>query len=500
MANIKAEDTNFLQTSYQSLRQAVSARDTGTPLPSASALQAGRDSLATRLQEVGRGKDDTVKHLLTDIVPALNNASLSSRYFGFVIGGVLPVAEAADNIVSALDQNVHVHLPDDTICTDVEDAALRLLVDLLGLGPADHWPSRVFTTGATGSNILGLTCGREAVVGARLAGTGVTVARAGLLGACLAAGVRRIQVLTSGGHSSLVKAASIVGIGHDEVKELPLSADEPWRLDLDAVERELKLSGEGVASIISVSAGEVNTGRFATNALDMPKLRSLADKYGAWIHVDGAFGIFARVLPQDTDEFLTLRAQTAGLELADSITVDGHKILNVPYDTGIFFSRHPTINAQAFGNPNAAYLATDRVAQIQSPLNIGLENSRRFRALPVYAALVSEGRTGVAQMVARMVGLARRIAEFVRDSPDYDWLPDESASLESTFIIVLFRAKDKAVNEELVKRINASGKMYVSGTAWNGERAIRLAVSNWRVDVERDFAEVKSVLESVVRS
>lgn len=103
-------------------------------------------------------------------------------------------------------------------------------------------------------------------------------------------------------------------------------------------------------------------------------------------------------------------------------------------------------------------------------------------------------------MVARMVGLARRIAEFVRDSPDYDWLPDESASLESTFIIVLFRAKDKAVNEGLVKRINASGKMYVSGTAWNGEKAIRLAVSNWRVDVERDFAEVKSVLESVVRS
>lgn len=115
----------------------------------------------------------------------------------------------------------------------------------------------------------------------------------------------------------------------------------------------------------------------------------------------------------------------------------------------------------------------------------------------MYAALVSEGRTGIAQMVARMVRLARSIAEFVRDSPCYDWLPDASASLESVFIIVLFRAKDKAVNEELVKRINASGKMYVSGTAWKGEKAARLAVSNWRVDVERDFAEVKRVLESV---
>jgi glutamate/tyrosine decarboxylase-like PLP-dependent enzyme len=281
-----SDSASFLQDSYQSLRQAVAARDLGTPLPSASALQSGRDSLSSTLADVGRGQEATVSHLLGDIVPALNNASLSSRYFGFVIGGVLPVAEAADNIVTALDQNVHVHLPNDTICTDVEDAALRLLIDLLGLGPQEDWPSKIFTTGATGSNVLGLACGREAVVGRRLAGTDTTVAKAGLLGACLAAGVKRIQILTSGGHSSLSKAASIVGIGHDEVKELPLSPEEPWRLDLDAVERELTRD-DGVVSIISVSAGEVNTGRYATNALDMPKLRSLADKYGAWIHADG---------------------------------------------------------------------------------------------------------------------------------------------------------------------------------------------------------------------
>ncbi|KAJ9137975.1 PLP-dependent transferase [Coniochaeta hoffmannii] len=495
-----ADPTNaFLQTTYHSLRRAVTARDSTTPiLPETSSLDKARASLPTTLPPTGIGPEATLSHILSDIVPALNSASLSSRYFGFVTGGSLPAAEAADNVVSALDQNVQVHLPDDAVATDVEDSALRLLVDLLGLGTAEDWPGRTFTTGATGSNVLGLACGREAVVGNRLAGTGVTVAKAGLLGACRAAGVERIQVLTSGGHSSLLKAASVVGIGHDGVKELPLSKEEPWRLDLDAVERELTGDG-GVVSIICVSAGEVNTGRYATNALDMPKLRSLADKYGAWIHVDGAFGIFARVLP-GSEDFLTLRAQTAGLELADSVTVDGHKILNVPYDTGVFFCRHPTINAQVFGNPNAAYLASGKTARIQSPLNIGLENSRRFRALPVYAALLSEGRTGMAQMVARMVGLARRIAEFVRDSPDYDWLPDASASLESVFIIVLFRARDKTVNEELVQRINASGRMYVSGTAWNGEKAVRLAVSNWRVDVERDFAEVQSVLESVVKA
>lgn len=281
-----ADPAAFLQASYQSLRGAVAARDTSTPLPPASALQAGRASLPTSLASTGLGAQATVAHLLGDIVPALNNAALSSRFFGFVTGGTLPVAEAADNVVSALDQNVQVHLPDDTLCTEVEDCALRLLIDLLALGSAHHWPGRTFTTGATASNVLGLVCGREAVVGRRLAGTGVTVAGAGLLPACLAAGVRRIQVLTSGGHSSLAKAASVVGIGHDGVRELPLSESEPWRLDLDAVERELRRD-DGVVSIISVSAGEVNTGRYATNALDMPKLRSLADKYGAWIHVDG---------------------------------------------------------------------------------------------------------------------------------------------------------------------------------------------------------------------
>lgn len=286
-----ADPHTFLQASYQSLRQAVAARDPDRPLPAASALHAGRASLAWRLPDAGRGAEATLAHILADVVPALSNASLSSRYFGFVTGGALPVAEAADNVVSALDQNVQVHLPDDSVCTDVEDCALRLLVDLLGLGGGaddDHdWPARTFTTGATASNVLGLACGREAVLGKRLAGTGVTVAGAGLLGACLAAGVKKIQVLTSAGHSSLAKAASIVGIGHDGVKELPLSESEPWRLDLDAVERELMTSDRGVASIIAVSAGEVNTGRYATNALHMPKLRSLADKYGAWIHVDG---------------------------------------------------------------------------------------------------------------------------------------------------------------------------------------------------------------------
>jgi len=174
-----------------------------------------------------------------------------------------------------------------------------------------------------------------------------------------------------------------------------------------------------------------------------------------------------------------------------------------PYDAGIFLCRDASIPSQVFRNPNAAYLATPSGAGgavIHSPLNIGLENSRRFRALPVYAVLLSEGRQGIASMVARMVTLARKIASFIRDSEDYEWLPDEEAMLENSFMIVLFRAKDAALNEVLVDKINETRKMFVSGTQWRGKKACRIAVSNWRAGVEKDLPVVQEVLTSIAEA
>ena len=171
-----------------------------------------------------------------------------------------------------------------------------------------------------------------------------------------------------------------------------------------------------------------------------------------------------------------------------------------PYDNGIFLCRDAAVLADVCSNPNAAYLASPGdPGAIPSPLNTGLENSRRFRALPVYAVLLSEGREGIAAMLSRMALLAREIAAFVRDSRDYEWLPREDASLKSTFIVVLFRARDAALNEVLVDRINATGKMFVSGTKWDGEKAVRIAVGSWRVDVERDAAVIREVLTAVAR-
>ncbi|KAI0206760.1 pyridoxal phosphate-dependent transferase [Astrocystis sublimbata] len=481
---------------------AVPPSEHAPTLPGPAKLSHARASLPDATTDKylsGLGPNATFDHLMNDIVPAFNGENRSGRYWGFVTGSALPIAELADNIVTAYDQNVQVHLPTQTISTEVEDAALKMLLPLLNLGEPERWLGRTFTTGATGSNILGLACGREAVITSRLPeGTG-SVGEVGFLKACAKAGVEEIQVLTSMGHSSLSKAASVVGLGRASVKSLPFSDAEPWRLDIDAVERELQR--EKVASIIAISAGEVNTGRFATTGIeDMTRLRQLADKYQAWIHVDGAFGIFARVLPT-TDDYAALHKANAGLELCDSMTIDGHKLLNVPYDNGIFFTRQSSVLNDVFKNPNAAYLSSDSAAQIQSPLNIGLENSRRFRALPVYAVLMSEGRQGISTMMERMVVTARAVARAIQSCDDYILLPDAGSKpldiKKDIHIVVLFRARDDALNQVLVQRINEGNQWYVSGTSWDGKPAVRVAVSSWRADANDAFDTVKGSLASI---
>jgi glutamate/tyrosine decarboxylase-like PLP-dependent enzyme len=178
-------------------------------------------------------------------------------------------------------------------------------------------------------------------------------------------------------------------------------------------------------------------------------------------------------------------------------------MLNVPYDCGMFFTRHKSLSEVVFANkaPYLTMASSSAPSAIQSPLNIGIENSRRFRALPVHATLMAYGKQGYVDMVKRQVDLARRIALYLWNHPGYELLP-ESADLEDTlthtFMIVLFRAKDAAVNDSLVNKIKATGKMYVSGTIWDGRPAVRVAVSNWQADPVRDGDLVREVLESLI--
>ena len=193
-----------------------------------------------------------------------------------------------------------------------------------------------------------------------------------------------------------------------------------------------------------------------------------------------------------------------GLELADSIAGDGHKMLNVPYDCGIFFCRHRDLAKQAFQNANAAYLNSANTGHdtILSPLNIGIENSRRFRGLPIYATLMAYGRDGYKDMLQKQIRFARAVATFILEHPDYELLPENLDCTnridQDIFIVVLFKAKDANLNTDLVHRINSSAKIYVSGTKWRGEPACRIAVANWQVDPGRDLELVKAVLEGVL--
>ncbi|RFU28515.1 hypothetical protein B7463_g7815, partial [Scytalidium lignicola] len=486
-------------SSYNDIQRVLESTP-NDPLPSPGSLAKATASIHLVLPDSGLGEEATAAHLINDLIPGFNGPKTSSNYYGFVTGGVFPIAEVADNIVTAFDQNVQVHLPDQSTSTIIEDKALSMLAELLHL---DSFSGKTFTTGATSSNILGLACGRQHVIAQKLRARGYSddAAELGILEACMKAGITKVQVLTAMAHSSTYKAASVVGIGRANVKDIGIKV-QPWRIDMDSVEEELKR--EGVMSIVSITAGEVNTGRFTVESPDMKRLRDLCDKHGSWLHLDGAFGLFATALPQES-QFESLRDVTSQLHLAHSIGGDGHKMLNVPYDCGFFFTKQSSILSDVFQNPNAAYLSFGP-SKILSPLNIRIENSCRFRALPVYAVLLAYGREGLAKIFASQVLLARSIAAFLDDHAEYELLthckhgPKAVEQYGSIHMVVLFRAKDEKINEEVTARINATRKIYVSGTKWEGKPACRIAISTWKVDVQRDLKTITEVLEEVLQS
>lgn len=222
-----------------------------------------------------------------------------------------------------------------------------------------------------------------------------------------------------------------------------------------------------------------------------------------------AFGIFGRCLPS-TPEFAIQRAGCAGLDYADSIGADAHKLFNVPYETAFLFTRHASSLTDICSNGQAAYLATMPAGGIISPLNTSLENSRRFRALPIYAVLLNLGREGLAKLFASQILLARAIAQHIHEqySEDFKLLPALKVGetledqLKQIGIIVLFRSKEEELNKVLTDRINSHKDIFVSGTSYEGKKAVRIAVSGWDIDhsnnANSDVTVVCSVLDKVL--
>ena len=393
--------------------------------------------------------------VVTDLVEAAEPGVLATgtgRYFGFVIGGALPAALAADWLTSAWDQNAGLYVggPSASI---VEQITREWILDLLGL-PGEG--SIGFVTGTQMAHATGLAAARFHVLDA----VGWDVERHGLQGA------PRVRVLAGAKrHVTIDRALRLLGLGSPIVVE----ADEEGRMRADALSGAL-VDGSG-PTIVCAQAGEVNTGAFDPLA----EIADACRDAHAWLHVDGAFGIWAAVSPR-------LRHLVAGLELADSWTTDAHKWLNVPYDSGIVLCAHPESHRRAM-TVQAAYLIQDEgQRRVRDQVDWVPEFSRRARGFAVYAALRSLGRTGVVELVERCCEQARRFAEQIVAVRGVQVLN------EVVLNQVLFSFEDDERTDEALADVQAAGDVWLSGTTWNGRKAIRVSVSNWQTgDEETDL-------------
>lgn len=448
-------------------------------VPPSETISSISEGLVRKIPEKGLGLEGAFDFLDKSVLPGLSNQS-TENYLGFVTGGVTPAALVGDYLTTLYDQNAHKF--GDTVAPVVERAALDLVLDLLDLDTA-QWPGRIITTGATSSNVIALAVGREYVIQARV--KDCLTSQVGIHRAMALAGLDNFQVLHCMSHSSIAKACSILGLGSQNAVSAS-SSSQPWTFDLEVLEQRLATPNTG--SIVVVSFGEVNTGRYTHS---ISKIRALCDKYKAWLHIDGAFGIYLRALRTGGGQYQEYATEwTEGLELADSITGDSHKSLNVPYDSGFFFCRDQALMRQVFHNPGAAYLAGAPGDPI-NPIDIGIENSRRFRALPLYSSLLAYGKEGYRRLIEESISYARAVATYIVNSDEYVLLPDNDVSQVST--IVFFQAKDDDLNKQLNARVNSTRNIFLSPSSWNNKPALRVAVSNWKITSDKSSQVIKEL-------
>ncbi|KAE8765027.1 pyridoxal phosphate-dependent decarboxylase family protein [Georgenia thermotolerans] len=414
-------------------------------------------ALGTELPAGPTPPADVVDHLAAAVDAGLT-AMPSGRFFGFVIGGTLPAALAADWLVSAWDQNALLRRLSPASAA-VEQVAAAWLLDLLGL-PAGAAVG--FVTGGTMANFACLAAARDEVL--RRAGWGV--AERGLIGA------PPLRVLAGAEHhESVAVALRYLGLGAPEV----VAADDQGRLRPDALAAALDAAPDGPA-IVCLQAGNVHSGAFDpfTEAV------AVAHSRGAWVHVDGAFGLWAAASPRT-------RPLLAGHDLADSWATDAHKTLNVPYDSGLAVVRDPAAARAALGM-RADYLLTGAASE---PMDTVPELSRRAHGVPVWAALRSLGRSGTAELVERLCDHAQAFARGLAALDGAVVLND----VDFTQVCVSFGDDERT--RRVVEGLLAEGTTWMTGSRWRGRDVLRISVSNWSTsddDVARSLEAVRRVL------
>jgi glutamate/tyrosine decarboxylase-like PLP-dependent enzyme len=412
----------------------------------AAATDAVAQGFVGDLPEHGLGGPPALARLASGLDGA--HASAGPRFFHFVTGGGTPAALAADWLGSAVDQNSFSWVS-SPLGAQLEATAVRWLLDLFHLPPT--WGG-VLTTGATMANFTALAAAR----GWWAEQHGVEVDRDGL------AGLPAAPVFSSGHlHPSATKALAMLGLG----RERPVRLQVDDRGGFDVVALEAALRRLDAPAIVIANAGEVNAG-------DFDPIEAVADvcqAHRVWLHVDGAFGLFARLAPET--------GLAAGVERADSAISDGHKWLNVPYDCGFAFVREPARLASAF-TLAAAYLPDDEHPNFGY---LGPESSRRARAFAVWATLAAYGRDGYRAMVERHLRLARRVAAQVEAADDLELLAPTRLNIVSfRFVPPGFAGDLDRLNEALGAAVNEDGRVMFGSTRYRGVAAFRPAITNWR--------------------
>ena len=420
------------------------------------------NALRRPLPDEGAEPLEVIEELIAGAEPGVV-AMPSGRFFGWVIGGVLPVTLAADWLTSTWDQNAGM-LASSPAAAGAEWVASEWLLDLLGL-PGKSAVG--FVTGAMIANFTCLAAARHEV----LSRAGWNVERDGLHGA------PELTVIVGGErHETVDVALRFLGLG--EGCSVVVAADDQGRIRLDALADTLNQIGKNPL-IVCLQAGNVHSGAFdpIADAVD------LAHRHGAWVHVDGAFGLWAAASAQ-------FRHLVAGVERADSWATDAHKTLNVPYDSGIAVVANAEAMYAAMG-VHAAYLIQD---ERPDPFSTVPEFSRRARGFTVWAALRSLGRRGVAEMVERFCRHARRLAEGLSQLDGVRVVND----VAFTQVCVSFGTDE--VTRAVAARLLKDGTAWMTPSTWHGQAVLRISVSNWRTtddDVDRSLAAVRRVLAEV---
>ena len=421
-----------------------------------------RERLGHPLPDEGLDPREVIDQLVSDSEGG-HVATGSPRYFGFVIGGSLAAALAADWLVSSWDQNGGGYAPAPAT-TVMEDVASRWVLDLLDL-PAEA--SVGFVTGCQMAHFTCMAAARRAL----LLREGWDVDERGLFGA------PEVHVIAGAqAHATIFVALRMLGFGQGRVRLV--ETDDQGRMLVDDLERALGES-EG-PTLVSAQAGEVNTGAFDP----FDEITALCREHGAWCHVDGAFGLWAAASP-------ALRHLVEGVERADSWATDGHKWLNVPYDCGIAIVRDRDAHRGAMSS-TAVYIPRDDDVPYQYDWTP--EFSRRARGVPVYAALRSLGRRGVAEMVERCCECAALMGRLLGAEDGIEVLNDVVLNQ----VLVRFGGDD-AVTDAVLARVQQEGTCWMSGTTWRGEKAMRISVSNWATtaaDIERSAAAIVAALRA----